>query len=103
VLIDYPSYARWNSFMREASGEVGVGKTLNVKVHLSSGSKTSFKPKLLVVDKNRELRWAPGGNPIRVGPFFPSLDPMGHGLLCRSSDDVALARKGSLCVATNGR
>ena len=57
VLIDYPSYARWYSFMREASGEVGVGKKLNIKVHLSSGSKTSFRPKLLVVDKNRELRW----------------------------------------------
>jgi hypothetical protein len=42
VLIDYPSYARWNSFMREASGEVGVGKKLNVTIHLSSGSKMSF-------------------------------------------------------------
>ena len=30
VLIDYPSYARWNSFMREASGEVDVGKKLNI-------------------------------------------------------------------------
>ncbi|HEY2533740.1 MAG TPA: SRPBCC domain-containing protein [Xanthobacteraceae bacterium] len=57
VLIDYPSYARWNSFMREASGEVGVGKKLNITVYLSSGSKWSFKPKLLVVEKERELRW----------------------------------------------
>jgi hypothetical protein len=38
VLIDYPSYARWNSFMREASGEVGVGKKLNITIYLSSGS-----------------------------------------------------------------
>ena len=57
VLIDYPSYARWNSFMREASGEVGIGKKLNITIYLSSGSKMSFKPKLLVVDKDRELRW----------------------------------------------
>ena len=57
VLIDYPSYHRWNSFMREASGEVGVGKKLKIRVYLSSGSKMSFKPKLLVVDKDRELRW----------------------------------------------
>jgi hypothetical protein len=57
VLIDYPSYARWNSFMREASGEVGVGNKLNVTLYPSSGSKMSFKPKLLVVDKDRELRW----------------------------------------------
>ena len=57
VLIDYPSYARWNSFMREASGEVSVGKKLNITLFLSSGGKWSFKPKLLVVDKNRELRW----------------------------------------------
>jgi hypothetical protein len=57
VLIDYPSYARWNSFMREASGEVGVGKKLNITIHLSSGSKMSFKPKLFMVDKDRELRW----------------------------------------------
>jgi hypothetical protein len=57
VLIDYPSYARWNSFMRKVSGEVGVGQKLNVTIHLSSGGKMSIKPKLLVVDKNRELRW----------------------------------------------
>jgi hypothetical protein len=57
VLIDYPSYARWNSFMPEASGEVGVGKRLNITFYPSSGSKVRFKPKLLVVDKNRELRW----------------------------------------------
>ena len=57
VLIDYPSYARWNSFMREASGEVDVGKKLNITIYLSSGSKMSFKPKLLVVDQDRELRW----------------------------------------------
>lgn len=57
VLIDYPSYARWNSFIREASGEVGVGKKLNITLYPSSGSKMSFKPKLLVIDKSRELRW----------------------------------------------
>jgi len=57
VLIDYPSYARWNSFMREASGEVDVGKKLNITLFLSSGSKWSFEPKLLVVDKDHELRW----------------------------------------------
>jgi hypothetical protein len=34
VLIDYPSYARWNSFMRTVSGEVGVGKKLNVTICL---------------------------------------------------------------------
>jgi len=55
VLLDYPSYARWNSFMREASDEVDVGKKLNITPVLSSGSKWSFKPKLLVVDKDREL------------------------------------------------
>jgi hypothetical protein len=57
VLIDFPSYRRWNSFLREASGEVGVGKKLNITLFLSSGRKMSFKPKLLVVDKDRELRW----------------------------------------------
>ena len=57
VLIDYPSYARWNSFMRKVSGEAGVGKKLNITLFLSSGRKMSFRPKLLVVDKDRELRW----------------------------------------------
>lgn len=57
VLIDYPSYARWNGFMPEASGEVGVGKTLNITLAPSSGKKIKCKFKLLVVDKNRELRW----------------------------------------------
>jgi hypothetical protein len=57
VLIDYPSYARWNTFIREVSGEVRVGKRLNVTLHPSSGSKMSFKPKLLVVDNDRELCW----------------------------------------------
>jgi hypothetical protein len=57
VLTDYPSYSRWNNFMPEASGEVGVGKTLNITLAPSSGSKIKCKFKLLVVDKNRELRW----------------------------------------------
>jgi len=57
VLIDYPSYARWNSFMRAASGEVDVGKKLTVTISMSSGRKMSFRPKLLVVDQHRELRW----------------------------------------------
>lgn len=57
MLIDYPSYARWNSFMREASDEVDVGKKLTVTIYMSSGSKMSFKPKLLVVDQHRELGW----------------------------------------------
>jgi hypothetical protein len=57
VLIDFASYARWNSFLREASGEVRVGKKLTITLYSSSGIKMSFKPRLLVIDKDRELRW----------------------------------------------
>jgi len=57
VLIDFPSYARWNSFLRQASGEVRVGKKLTITLYSSSGIKMTFNPKLVVVDKDRELRW----------------------------------------------
>jgi hypothetical protein len=40
VLIDFPSYARWKSFLREASGEVRVGEKLTITLYSSSGIKT---------------------------------------------------------------
>lgn len=57
VLVDLPSYAEWNPFIVEASGQVAVGETLSLRMALPGWSPTAIAPTLLAVDPDRELRW----------------------------------------------
>jgi hypothetical protein len=57
VLTDFAAYPEWNPFVRRAEGEVRVGSHLLVGIQPSGGKVMSFRPTVLVVDPNRELRW----------------------------------------------
>ena len=57
VLVDLPAYREWNPFIVEASGTVAVGETLALQMALPGRSPMTIKPRLLVVDPDRELRW----------------------------------------------
>ena len=62
VLTDLAAYPEWNPLVREAKGELVVGKTLRVKLALGKRS-VPIKPKLLRVEPNRALAWR-GSLPI---------------------------------------
>ena len=56
-MTDFASFPDWNPFVREASGRLAVGEQLKIKLRLDRGIKMTFKPRVTVVEPNRELRW----------------------------------------------
>lgn len=57
VLADLPAYGEWNPFVREASGTLSVGEHLAVTIAPAGGRRMSFRPRVLVAERGRELRW----------------------------------------------
>lgn len=56
-LIDLARFSEWNPFIREGSGTPAVGATLRVQVKSKIPVPLVFRPKVVVCEKNRELRW----------------------------------------------
>jgi hypothetical protein len=57
LLTDFSSFPQWNPFIRQAKGEAKVGARLEVHIQPSGASGMTFKPIVLKVKPNRELRW----------------------------------------------
>lgn len=57
VLTDFPAYADWNPFIRRIRGEQAAGARLDVSIQPDGGRAMSFKPRLLVLAPEKELRW----------------------------------------------
>ncbi len=57
VMTDFDSFPDWNPLVTRASGEVKQGEILEVHIALPNGKPRTFKPRLLVADPNKELRW----------------------------------------------
>ena len=57
LLTDFASFPKWNPFIRWVKGEAKVGTQLEVRIQPSGASGTTFKPTVLKVDQNHELRW----------------------------------------------
>jgi hypothetical protein len=66
-MTDFASFPSWNPFVREASGQLQVGEQLKIKLALDHGMKMTFKPRVTVVEPNRELRWL--ATLVRPGVF----------------------------------
>jgi hypothetical protein len=56
VLTDFDSYDEWNPFMRIV-GRANEGAHLVVELRPPDGRTTTFRPELVHVERNRELRW----------------------------------------------
>lgn len=56
VLTDLPRFAKWNPFIREASGSPEVGGTVRVRVQPSLRIPLAFRAKVTARD-DHELRW----------------------------------------------
>ncbi len=57
VLTDFAKFPEWNPFIRQMSGEVRTGAPLEVRLEPPGGRAMSFKPKMINVETNREMRW----------------------------------------------
>jgi hypothetical protein len=61
-LTDFQGFPAWNPFIRSASGELQTGTRLTIRMKLGSSERT-FRPTVIKVEPNRELRWL-----ARIGP-----------------------------------
>ncbi|BBI99881.1 hypothetical protein FGKAn22_15740 [Ferrigenium kumadai] len=57
LLTDFASYSRWNPFIRSIEGPLEVGRSLTVFIQPPGASGMRFRPTVLTVEPNRELRW----------------------------------------------
>ncbi|HEX8368474.1 MAG TPA: SRPBCC domain-containing protein [Pyrinomonadaceae bacterium] len=64
ILTDFENYPNWNPFIRRIRGASAVGAKLEVFIQPAGAKGMTFKPTLLAVEKEKELRWR--------GKFFVS-------------------------------
>lgn len=57
LLVDFESYSQWNPFIRSIEGTPEVGQPLHVFIQPPGSNGMRFRPTVLVVAPNRELRW----------------------------------------------
>ncbi len=57
ALVDFPAYRDWNPFIAHIAGELRAGARLEVRISPPEGSEMTFRPTLLLVEPERELRW----------------------------------------------
>jgi hypothetical protein len=57
VLTDFRAYPDWNPFIVRISGNLAVGEKLSVVAAMPGGREFAFRPKLLVLNAENELRW----------------------------------------------
>ncbi len=57
ILTDFARFPEWNPFMLRASGPIKPGARLQVYLKPGSGMGMAFRPTVLRVEPNRELRW----------------------------------------------
>jgi len=57
VLTDAAGYREWNPFLVDVKGTPDVGQTLENTMQPAGGSAMTFRPTVLVADKDKEFRW----------------------------------------------
>ena len=67
ILTNFNNYPNWNPFIKSIKGEVKIGNKITARIEPPKASGMTFKPKVLVFEKNNELRWL--GNLLFPGLF----------------------------------
>jgi hypothetical protein len=57
ILTDFVAYPSWNPFIRSISGDIETGRRLAVSIQPVGGRAMTFRPTVLRVQPNSELRW----------------------------------------------
>jgi hypothetical protein len=79
VLTDFDRYSEWNPFIRSICGQAKQGEQLEVVIQPPGGNGMTFRPVILALHPERELRWLgrlllPG---IFDGEHQFQMEPMG--------------------------
>lgn len=56
-LTNFEEYPNWNPFIKSIKGKVAVGSTITVRIEPPEAKGMTFKPKVLVYETNKEIRW----------------------------------------------
>jgi hypothetical protein len=56
-LVDTDAYGEWNPFIRRLTGNVAVGERLAIRIAPPAAREMSFRPVVLAVEAESELRW----------------------------------------------
>jgi hypothetical protein len=67
ILINFDNYPNWNPFIKSIKGEVKIGEKIKVRIEPPEAKGMTFKPRILVFETNKELRWI--GHLLFVGLF----------------------------------
>ena len=80
VLTDFSAFPQWNPFIKSIEGHLQPGMKLEVRIEPPKGMGMTFKPRVLSVVAERELRWA--GHLLIPGLFDGQhsfvIDPQGE-------------------------
>ncbi len=57
ILTDFSSYSDWNPFIRDLSGKPEKGERLTAYINPPGKKGMTFRPVVLVSEKDREFRW----------------------------------------------
>ena len=57
ILVDLDSYAEWNPFITEASGEIRRGERLKIRIEPPGTRDATFRPTVLTAERGRRLEW----------------------------------------------
>ena len=57
VLTDFAAYPEWNPFIRRVNGRPEVDEQLVVRMRPSGAKGLTFRPTVMRVEPNRQLRW----------------------------------------------
>lgn len=57
IITDFEGYPRWNPFIKEISGIPGEGSIIEVCIKPPQSKGMKFKPKIIKLQEEKELRW----------------------------------------------
>lgn len=57
IITDFDRFELWNPFIRSIDGTAIIGTKLKIEIKPPGGNAMTFRPVVLVVEPERELRW----------------------------------------------
>ncbi len=57
IITDFENYGKWNSFIKEISGVIIEGSTIQVFIKPPNSNGMKFKPKIMEYEPEKKIRW----------------------------------------------
>jgi hypothetical protein len=75
VLTDFTGYPQWNPQIRRAEGELMAGRRVKLRMHPPTGRPVTIRPRVILVNPQRELRLRGSLPGIFSGEHWFTLEP----------------------------